>query len=40
VSLDLELVDPAPVENPELLPAVVPVEDPEPLPEAVPLDVA
>jgi len=41
--LDLELVEPkepAPVETPELFPAVVPLEDPVPVPEAVPADVA
>ena len=40
LSLDLELVEPAPIETAELFPAVVPVEDPAPLPEAVPADVA
>ena len=40
LSLDLELVEPAPIETAELFPAVVPVEAPAPLPEAVPADVA
>jgi hypothetical protein len=40
LSLDLELVEPALVDTPELFPVVVPVEDPEPVPEAVPADVA